>query len=230
MLKTITQDFLQLIYPNLCLGCGNRMANQEGQICFSCIESLPYTNESIHKNSLLDKLAALSPIAGSYALCYYNRGSIVQELMKELKYRKQPSIGVSLGQLLGDKLIEQSFSVDEIVPVPLHPKRKRKRGYNQARKIAEGVSEKLDVPINEVLLLRTVNTKTQTNRSKLNRFENVENIFAIEQSEQLKGKRFLLIDDVVTTGATMLSCAKVLFDSGAEAVYIAAVGKADALG
>jgi len=213
------------------LGCGNHLFEKDELICFVCERNLPYTNENVFQNSLTPKLQALSNIDGVYAMCYYNPGGLLQELLKELKYKKQHQLGAHLGRLLGLQLKEQQLQhIDEIVPVPLHPQKMRKRGYNQARKIAEGVGQVLNLPVNDRLVLRTVNTKTQTKRTKLNRFENVENIFSLQDDDEIGGKRFLVVDDVITTGATILSCADQLIHHGAESVVLASIAKADVLG
>lgn len=224
------EDLLRLVYPHICLGCGNHLHQANERICFSCMNALPYTNESIYHNTLNDKLMALSGISGSYALCYYNQDGLLQELMKELKYRNQPELGIVLGRLLGNKLNDQCFGTDMIIPVPLHRRKLRKRKYNQANQIAIGLSEKTGIRLDETILSRTTNTKSQTNRAISARFENVEQIFSVKNKERIKGQTILVVDDVITTGATIVACAEQLLNHGAGQVFVAAIGKADTLG
>jgi len=229
MKTTFFHDFLQIIYPHICLGCGNSLHQVNERICFSCIEGLPYTNESMFNNALNEKLMALSGISGSYALCYYNQDGLLQELMKELKYRNQPELGVILGTILGERLKEQVLEIDVIIPIPLHTRKLKKRTYNQATEIAVGVQSELGSTIDKGLVKRISNTKSQTNRTKLGRFENVEEIFSVVNKRAIMGQRILVVDDVMTTGATMLSCADLLLSHGATEVFIAAIGKADTI-
>ncbi len=172
----------------------------------------------------------MAPISGTYSMCYYNQDGILQELIKELKYRNQPELGVFFGELLGQKLLEQSLHVDLIIPIPLHPSRKRKRGYNQATVIAKGVNEMIKADLCANLIERATNTKSQTNQNKMSRFQNMEQVFVVQNMEELTGKTVLLIDDVITTGATVLSCSQVLLRSGVSKVFVAAIAKADTLG
>jgi len=230
MKTTFIHDFLQIIYPHICIGCGNSLHQVNERICFSCIEGLPYTKESIYNNALNEKLMALSGISGSYALCYYNQDGLLQDLMKELKYRNQQELGVILGTILGERLKEQALEVDVIVPIPLHARKLKKRKYNQAAENAKGVQHEMGSKVDISLVKRISNTKSQTNRSRIGRFENVDEIFSVINRPAIEGQSILIVDDVMTTGATMLSCADLLLRYGAAEVFVAAICKADTIG
>ena len=136
----------------------------------------------------------------------------MQHLIHELKYRGNMDAGVFLGQELGKTIQEAPLfqGLDFLIPVPLHPKREKERGYNQSLMIAQGVSETTGIPVGNGFLLRSVNTSTQTHKSKEERWRNVKDIFALRRADQLEGKYVLLIDDVLTTGATLEACALTL--------------------
>lgn len=172
---------------------------------------------------------ALAPISFAFAMCYYNEGSGLRQAMKALKYRRVRGIGLSFGHLLGEALLPFDLKLDCIVPVPLHPKRQRQRGYNQAQLIAEGVAEVLNIPVFDYLLVRTRMNKSQTIMHKIERFDNVSNLFSVNKKQSISNQDVLIIDDVITTGATLLSCAETLFAQGAQSVGLASVAKASEL-
>jgi ComF family protein len=163
------------------------------------------------------------------ALFKFSKSGRVQHLLHQLKYRNQPEIGVTLGRIYGEKMKNESelpFNVDLIIPIPLHPARKRKRGYNQSAKFAEGLSERLEIPFTDELLERRIKTETQTRKTKLNRWENINGVFGIKNSALLEGKRILLVDDVITTGSTLEACSQVLIDQGCEHLNSACIAEA----
>ncbi len=226
MILGVFQDFIQLLYPNICYGCGKPMNYSEQGICFQCSLELPFTEDSPYQNSLTNKLTSLQAFDFIYAMCYYNPGSRLFQFMKALKYQGQSTIGSHFGKLLGMRLREFSLTIDSIVPVPLHPKRQIKRGYNQSKLIADAVSKQLKLPVLSDLLIRTRHTESQTKKHKIQRFENVDQLFILNESYSIIGQNILLIDDVVTTGATLLSCGECLFSHGAQSVGVATVAKA----
>lgn len=152
----------------------------------------------------------------------------MQRLLHELKYRQHPEVGVKLGKIYGKDLADAGLgqAFDLIVPVPLHPVRLRKRGYNQAAKFAEGISFALKVPMDESVSVRKANTSTQTSKTKLERWENVKDVFAIEPQANIAGKRILLVDDVMTTGATLEACGQHLIQHGCAELSVACIAEA----
>jgi ComF family protein len=161
--------------------------------------------------------------------CYrFSKNGKVQQLLHALKYKDHPEIGLTLGRVYGDKMIHAGFHVDFeiIIPVPLHPSRKRKRGYNQSAKFAEGLSERLGVPFSDHIMARRLKTETQTRKSKIDRWENMGDVFRVSLPGEVAGKRILLVDDVVTTGSTLEACAQVLIDAGSRELSIACIAEA----
>ena len=226
-LRLYAKSFLQLIFPQICAGCNQHLQLHEQSICVECINQLPYTNELAAKNYVANQIKALQPVSGVFAMTYYNANSRMESLIHQLKYNNRQDVGEQLGELLAKAVANQIPELDVIIPVPLHPKKEKKRGFNQSVCIAKGLSKELELPILTNAFVRTRNTETQTKKSRIDRFANVSNAFAVIDSEQIKGKRIVLLDDVITTGSTAVTCAEVLFAAGADEVFIAAVAKAD---
>jgi len=162
------------------------------------------------------------------AIFKFNKSGRVQHLLHEFKYKNHPEIGIVLGRVYAAKLIEINLNnaFDMIIPVPLHPLRKRKRGYNQSAKFAEGLSEKLNIPFSDDLMIRKMSTETQTRKTKLNRWENMSGVFGLNKPQIIQGKRILLVDDVITTGSTVEACAHVLLNEGCPELSIACIAEA----
>lgn len=212
-------DFINLIYPKLCLACGEVLIKNETSICTSCIINLPKTNYHLQKDNPLNKIfwgrVQIELVAAYY---FFNKGNKVQNLLHHLKYKGSKQLGEKIGLLYGyDLLNSDNFtSVDFIVPVPLHPKKLKKRGYNQSEFFAIGLSQSLKVEVNSKLISRTVNSETQTKKSRFNRWENVSSIFSISNDVDISAKHILLVDDVITTGATIEACAQILVEKKAK--------------
>ncbi|WP_336246174.1 ComF family protein [Cognataquiflexum nitidum] len=154
----------------------------------------------------------------------FSKKGASQSLLHQLKYKNKPEIGIELGRLYGNILRQSGFSQnwDHIVPVPLHPLKKKKRGYNQSEQFAKGLSEALNIPV-ALSLIRVQFTETQTRKSRMERIENVAEVFDVDSLDEIKGKRLLLVDDVMTTGATLITCANVLLEKGSKAVDLAVI-------
>lgn len=227
LLKQYLEDFAYLIFPQICAGCGEHLTNSKERICASCIKNFPYTHEDPKKNYLADKLMSLQPISGVFCLCYLNSGSVIQTLIHQMKYNNRKDVGFALGRILGESINHYLNQFDLITPVPLHKKKKAKRGFNQSELIAKGANEVLKLQYEANLIVRNRNTKTQTRKSRLERYENMKNAFSVVESSKVQRNKILLIDDVITTGSTALSCAHALFKTGANQVFLAAIGKAD---
>ena len=180
------------------------------------------------ENAMKKRLSLRLPIEYALSIFRFSKNGRVQELLHSLKYRNQPEIGVSLGRMYAEKLIEAGLqnAWDLIIPIPLHESRRRKRGYNQSAKFAEGLSERLHIPFGDNLMVRKTKTATQTRKSKLNRWENVESVFAVNPTYKLSHHKILLVDDVITTGATIEACGQVLLQSGVQHLSIACIAEA----
>jgi len=229
IVNEILSDFVTLFFPRYCLACNGSLVKGETVICTHCMLEMPQTNHHLDsENSLCKRLSIRIPLKYGMALFRFTKSGNVQTLLHSLKYRNHPEIGVVLGKMYGEKLQEFGYhrQWDLIIPIPLHTARARKRGYNQSGKFAEGLSEKLHVPFSERALKRNRKTETQTKKSKLKRWENVETVFEVMMPEEISNQRILLVDDVVTTGATIEACVSVLLGAGCREVSIACIAEA----
>ena len=211
-MKEFFRSFIRLLFPNVCLLCGNDLREGEEQICLTCRADLPYTRLHHELDNKFEQLFwGQVPVERATALFYFEKGGKVQEMLHQLKYKGNRDMGLLLGRCLGDEIAGCPVAdVDCIVPVPLHSKRLKSRGYNQSRLIAEGLAEVLQLPVEDGALQRTRANETQTHKNAWERWRNSEQLFAVGQAEKLCGKRILLVDDVVTTGATLASAGKAL--------------------
>lgn len=199
-----------LFYPSVCAACGNTLYKWEHLVCVRCRSFLPKTGYELNEDNPLARMFYGKVQLKAVTACFFfSKEGKVQHLIHELKYKGNADAGIFLGQELGKSIKEAPLfqDIDYLIPVPLHPKKEKQRGYNQSTMIARGVSEVTGIPINERFLVRRVNTATQTHKSKEERWQNVKDIFEVRHPEQLEGKHVLLIDDVLTTGATLEACA-----------------------
>jgi len=202
-------DFVSLLFPELCAACHESLLNNENLICADCLYNLPYTNFHLKADNIVaQQFWGKIPIENAYSLFYFSKGGKVQNLMHQFKYKGMHQIGPLLGEISGDQLIKnESFgTVDFIVPVPLHKKRLRERGYNQSERFADGLAHKLNAPVVTENLVREIATETQTHKSRFARFENMQEVFLVRDHQQFINKHILLVDDTVTTGATLEAC------------------------
>ena len=200
-LKDWLVDFLHLFFPPRCIVCGRSLAPAEQYMCIYCRADFPYYGVV----SIPHKWRDLVLVEHLYALFEYEHGSPYRRLVHVLKYNRRRDVGVFLGRLLAEEYL-RGCDFDCLVPVPLHPKREVKRGYNQSRVIAEGIQQVLSLPIEDGVLLRVVNNPSQTKLKKRERADNVQLICRVVDTERLAGKHVLLVDDVVTSGATIREC------------------------
>jgi ComF family protein len=225
----IINDFVALFYPRCCVACEQSLVKGEEILCTRCLSQLPKTAyHRLIENPVHVRLAGRLPLHFAAAFLKFRKGGLVQSLLHQLKYNNRPEIGVAMGHLYGAELIESGMdkSFDLIVPVPLHESRMRKRGYNQSAKFAEGLSEALNVQWEESISLRLTATKTQTKKGRADRWSNVKHAFAVGASGKVSGKRILLVDDVITTGATLEACGQHLIESGCASLSIACIAEA----
>jgi ComF family protein len=203
---------VNLFYPNICQSCGNSLNEQEKVICISCQLRLPKTGFHMHEENPVARIFwGRVNLHAATSFLFFSKMGKVQNLIHRLKYKQQKEVGIVLGRMFGNELLNSPFftDIDFIIPVPLHPKKTKIRGYNQSLMIANGLSESMGIEVNNDLQRKT-HSSTQTKKSRYARWENVKDIFEILNTEKLEGKSVLLIDDVLTTGATLEACASVL--------------------
>ncbi len=228
----LAKDFIGLFYPEVCVCCGEGLNAKEDLVCTMCIYKLPKTN---FHNSIDNPLAKVFwgrvDVSSVAAYCHYQKGNMVQDLVHELKYKDKKELGVDIGNWYGRDLKTSALfnTAEVIIYIPLHPAKLRKRGYNQSACFAEGLSQSMGIPVLHGALSRVKNTDTQTRKSRYERWENVEGIFKVDKVEELKGKHVLLVDDIITTGATIEACAVELNKVPVGALSIASIGCADTI-
>jgi ComF family protein len=223
-------DFVSLLFPELCAACHESLLNNEHLICIDCLYNLPYTNFHLKPDNIVaQQFWGKISLENVYSLFYFSKGGKVQNLMHQFKYKGQQMIGPLLGEIAGEQLIKNnSFnSVDLIVPVPLHKKRLRERGYNQSECFANGLAQKLNAPVVINNLVREIATETQTHKSRFARFENMQEVFRVTDQQQFINKHILLVDDTVTTGATLEACGIQLLSIEGVKLSIATIAYAE---
>lgn len=205
-LHTITGAFLDVFYPNICQICDVDLNMNERHVCLSCAFDLPYIGQNKKELQKLEKLFwGRVEVRNVYSLLNYQRGNQTQRLLHLLKYKEKKKLGHYFGEILSE-VIGESSKIHAIVPVPLHPKKQRLRGFNQSRVIADGIASKTKIPVVESCLIRNSHNLSQTKFSKYDRWDNVRRIFSVRQNHKLENKHVLLVDDVLTTGATIEAC------------------------
>ena len=212
-----------LLFPQHCAICGRRLAAQEHAVCATCTLKLPYTRFSNRRNNPVELLfLGRFPLCRASSYIFYNSGTETRNLLFAIKYHRRPEAGREMGRRMATELYETGFfeGIDTIVPVPLAPKRERQRGYNQSLMIARGISETTGITTDNGLVRRTVDNPTQTSLTATQRLYNVKGIFLACNAERIRGKHILLVDDVVTTGATLTACADALVSAGARLISI----------
>lgn len=231
-MKHLFEHFISLLYPQLCLACVQASAQPKAMLCPQCeydLEKTVTNFQTATENPVIEKFWGRVEITSATALFYFTKGEKAQQLIHQLKYKNQRRVGIELGIKLGQRIKDSaSFdTVDYIVPVPLHPKKERKRGYNQSDLIAEGLSQGMYREWLRSGLVRTVHSKSQTQKTREERFKNVSSVFQVGEPKNLVGKHILLVDDVLTTGATLEACASKLLELPNTKVSIAVLGYAN---
>lgn len=206
---SLFEDFLSLIYPRICMSCGKSLFKYEHCICTFCMYHLPRTNFHLEEDNAVSRLFwGKAPVHSAASLFFFYKGGRVQQLMHQLKYKGQKDIGIFLGKLYGKELLKSPLfnTVKYIVPVPMHPKKEKIRGYNQSEIFACGLSQSMKIPVDTKTLIKTTKTETQTKKSRFSRWENVKEVFEMKDYDHFANKHVLLVDDVITTGSTLESC------------------------
>jgi ComF family protein len=229
--RSILEPLVQFVYPPICLVCSGTLQENECLVCENCWQSI----ENVHPEDnlyqqFLAKLAADGLISNLIAPFYFEKEGKLQAIIHGLKYQGYTSLGVKAGRKIGE-LIHAAGDLpkaDVLLPVPLHPLKKRERGYNQSELICQGIEEVTRIPLRTDLLRRRKYTVSQTQLSFEERKENVGDAFEIDERrrDEIAGKSFILVDDVITTGSTISACARELRNAGGKEVHAAAVALA----
>lgn len=223
------QDFISLIYPRICVICGNSLFQNEDIFCTPCQYHLPKTNFHLLKDNEVSRIFwGRVKIENAASYLFFTKGSKVQRLIHQFKYKGKKQIGIKIGKLYAYELRKSKLfdEIDYIIPVPLHVKKQKKRGYNQSEQFGIGLSVGMKVELKTDVLFRIKASETQTKKTRFNRWENVNEIFNIKNKKQLTGKHILLIDDVITTGATIEACAQVLHKIQDVKISVVSIGVA----
>ena len=222
----LVRSLVHLVCPHVCSGCGSDLLNEESSLCIRCLSSLPTTEFQFHANNPVEKTFwGRIPLVNASAQYYFTKESLMQHLMHALKYGGDKELGLQLGRLMGYGLREtvRFNSVDALVALPLFPKKEKKRGYNQAQLLCEGMAEVMRLPVIRKAVVRTEHTQTQTKKGRMERWENIEGKFEISDLKSIRYTHLLLVDDVITTGATLESCGAVILEGPSVTLSVAAL-------
>ncbi|PAM95939.1 amidophosphoribosyltransferase [Flavobacterium sp. IR1] len=224
------KSIIDLFFPKVCAGCHSLLLTNETVLCTVCRHEIPLTQYHLDTNNeAVKKFYGKIDIQHASAFLYYNKKGIVQELIHNLKYKGHQQIGTVLGEWYVEDLkkVIPETPFDVIIPVPLHPKKFRERGYNQVSTFGRALSKGLNVAYADTVLYRKKYSKTQSKKDLLGRSENIENLFDVIDSEKNHNKHFLLIDDVLTTGATLEACCRALLKIPGARISIACMAIAN---
>lgn len=208
-LKVWLRDFLSLIFPDVCEVCDTTLVHGERTLCLHCYADIPRTNlHSQHFSEIHKRLAGHTPINSAASYFYYYKENAYARMIQRAKYNNRPALAMRLAEMFASEILPSGFfdGIDAIVPVPLHWTKELTRGYNQSREIAKGISNITGIPVADNLVAKRSHA-TQTRRGAFERWMNTKDIFTVEAPQELEGKHILIVDDVITTGATLLSCA-----------------------
>jgi len=229
LIKRYLGDLAALFFPQTCVGCDTPLVYGERLICTACWYHLPYTHAHEDTQNISARQLWGRVHVEAVASCWYFRdASRVKQIIHHLKYRRRPEIGTLIGARYGELLRDAPpfNQADIIVPVPLHPKRLRERGYNQSTFFANGLARSMKLPVVEHCITRRKATESQTHKNRYERYENMLETFAANDAEAFAGRHVLLVDDVLTTGATLEACANALLEGGAAKVSAVTIAKA----
>ncbi len=222
-------EFISLFFPDCCVHCNESLVDGEKHLCTSCRIQLPFaTNNEREREVILERFVFENRPSNAYSLLKFHKKGITQSLLHELKYKGQQSIGHMMGEWLATRLIESDIwpGIDYIVPVPLHKSKLRQRGFNQSICFGQGIANVSNSELKPNLIRRIKPSETQTKKSRMERWQNVEKIFELTDPDSVNGRSILLIDDVLTTGATMESCLQCLNEGNPHKIYVAVVAVA----
>ncbi len=222
----IINDINSILLPIVCFGCNARLYRGEQHLCTVCRNHLPLTEYTFNEENALDRIFyGRINFKKASSFLFFTENSIVQQLIHHLKYKNQEQIGAFLGDWYGQLLQENGFlkEIDIVIPVPLHKIKLAKRGYNQVARFAKKLAFHLNATYRDDLLIKNANTKTQTAKTRIGRWQQSTALYTLSDSSVLKNKNVLLVDDVITSGATIEICSKTLLEATGIKLYIASM-------
>lgn len=220
----LARSLVHLFFPHCCAGCGNDVLAPEQLLCLACISRLPLTNFHRYTGNPVENIfRGRLPLISAASYCYFTKDSLLQHLLHQFKYKDQREIGYWFGRRMGETLMASPHFIkpDALIPIPLFAARERKRGYNQASILCDGMAETTGLPVWKNIITRTSLTETQTRKNRIERWKNIEGRFALQNAAAIQGKHILLVDDVITTGATLEACGQTLLTAGNVQLSIA---------
>jgi len=223
MVKAWCDALLHVFYPSLCYGCNNELIQGDQFVCLQCQTKLGLTQFEGIRNNPVEKLFwGRADIQFAASTFYYIEKTPLQQIIHHIKYKQEKELGIHMGEIMGTHgaCLLTEFETDLCIPMPLHPKKEYKRGYNQASLLCEGIFKQTGIPYNERALVRNENTRTQTKKSRIDRWENVASVFDVCEPSIIKDKHIVVVDDVITTGASTEACVNTLMQHGAKTVGI----------
>lgn len=215
---SILSDFSHLFFPHICAGCGSDAIGHHSPLCIRCVSDLPQTNFHLYHSNPIEKYFWGRMAVANAAACYhFTDGSLMQHLLHQVKYRGNQDLGLYLGRLMAKQLQLSDWfrSIDLLLPLPLFAARLKKRGYNQSEVLCRGMSEVVSIPVMADAVARLSATETQTHKNRIDRWTNMQGRFELLNANALRGRNVLLVDDVVTTGATLEACGEIINSAGA---------------
>lgn len=223
---TWLKSLQHLLLPHQCMGCGNDQLLDNAPLCHACFLDLPRTySERIPENPVEKIFHGRVNLKAATSLYYFTKDQLLQELLHQLKYQGRKNIGTYIGSLMGEVLKQELrfHPIDCIVPMPMVRQKEKKRGYNQAVLIAQGMASNMQLPVLQNAVVRTSGVKSQTGLNRMLRWENVKDRYVLKQADALKDQHVLLVDDVVTTGASLESCSMEIIRANPASLSIATI-------
>ena len=223
MVKAWCDALVHVFYPSLCFGCNNELTQGDQLICLQCQTELGRTQFEDIRNNPVEKLFwGRADIQFGASTFYYIDKTPLQQIIHQIKYREEKELGIHMGEIMGvhGSGLFKSYETDLCIPMPLHPRKEYKRGYNQATLLCEGMYKQTGIPYNEKALVRNENTRTQTKKSRIQRWENVASVFEVNEASIIKDRHVVVVDDVITTGASTEACVHALMQHGAKTVGV----------
>ena len=223
-LKSIPGIFLDFFLPRFCPGCNKKLIPDEKSVCENCLSSILTADKERLKNEYDRNFSSEKVIKDFYSKYVFETDKTLQHIIHALKYQNKFKLGIFLGEIISEGINKLDWKIDLIIPVPIHHLKKAERGYNQSDYIAKGISNKLNIPYSTKLIKRIRHTESQTKLNMNDRAKNVAKAFKVRDEKKIIAKNILLVDDIITTGATIQECGRVLIDAGASSVFACSIG------